>query len=118
MAPNGRARQKTNCCASQVIAIRSRLLNLILAALRGLFAMAVFPHDPAATIPDHIKGLIFDCDGTLVDTMPLHFAAWKEAMAAIHISITQEQFGSFAGMPTVAIIETLARDQHVACDVQ
>ena len=25
-------------------------------------------------------GYIFDCDGTLVDTMPLHYRAWDEAM--------------------------------------
>ena len=24
-----------------------------------------------------IRGLIFDCDGTLVDTMPLHWRAWN-----------------------------------------
>ena len=24
-----------------------------------------------------IKGLIFDCDGTLADTMPLHWRAWQ-----------------------------------------
>jgi len=24
-----------------------------------------------------IKGLIFDCDGTLADTMPLHWWAWN-----------------------------------------
>ncbi len=25
----------------------------------------------------NIKGLIFDCDGTLADTMPLHWHAWQ-----------------------------------------
>lgn len=30
-------------------------------------------------IPENIKGLIFDCDGTLVDTMPLHLIAWRKA---------------------------------------
>jgi beta-phosphoglucomutase-like phosphatase (HAD superfamily) len=28
-------------------------------------------------LPPHIKGLIFDCDGTLADTMPLHWHAWQ-----------------------------------------
>ena len=23
------------------------------------------------------KGLVFDCDGTLADTMPLHWHAWQ-----------------------------------------
>jgi beta-phosphoglucomutase family hydrolase len=80
--------------------------------------MAVFPNDPAATIPEQIKGLIFDCDGTLVDSMPLHYLAWKEAMEEVGIQISEERFYAFAGMPTVAIIETLARQQNVICDAQ
>ncbi|HUZ06787.1 MAG TPA: hypothetical protein VMV89_04795 [Candidatus Paceibacterota bacterium] len=28
-------------------------------------------------LPAHIKGLVFDCDGTLADTMPLHWRAWQ-----------------------------------------
>jgi HAD superfamily hydrolase (TIGR01509 family) len=31
-------------------------------------------------VPDYIKGLIFDCDGTLVDSMPLHMKAWEHAI--------------------------------------
>lgn len=32
-------------------------------------------------VPDHIKALIFDCDGTLVDSMPLHMEAWEKAIS-------------------------------------
>jgi beta-phosphoglucomutase family hydrolase len=80
--------------------------------------MAMFPTDPAAIIPERFKGLIFDCDGTLVDTMPLHFVAWKAAMQAVGITITEEQFYSFSGMPTVTIIQTLAKQQKVICDAR
>jgi HAD superfamily hydrolase (TIGR01509 family) len=31
-------------------------------------------------VPEYIKGLIFDCDGTLVDSMPLHMRAWEHAI--------------------------------------
>jgi HAD superfamily hydrolase (TIGR01509 family) len=31
-------------------------------------------------VPDQIQGLIFDCDGTLVDSMPLHMRAWEFAI--------------------------------------
>jgi HAD superfamily hydrolase (TIGR01509 family) len=31
-------------------------------------------------VPEYIKGLIFDCDGTLVDSMPLHMKAWQHAI--------------------------------------
>ena len=30
-------------------------------------------------VPSHIKGLIFDLDGTVANTMQNHFVAWKEA---------------------------------------
>ena len=80
--------------------------------------MAVFPDDPAAEIPERFRGLIFDCDGTLVDSMPLHHVAWKKAMSALGISVTDEQLYAFAGMPTVAIIERLATEQNVVvCDI-
>ena len=32
-------------------------------------------------VPDHIRALIFDCDGTLVDSMPLHMEAWEHALS-------------------------------------
>src|SRR6266700_7623918 len=80
--------------------------------------MAVFPTDPAATIPQQFKGLIFDCDGTLVDSMPLHYLAWKQAMEAVNIHFSEQRFYSFSGMPTVTIIETLAKEQNVICDAQ
>ena len=80
--------------------------------------MAVFPNDPAATIPERFQGLIFDCDGTLVDTMPLHYLAWKDALQAVGITITEEQFYVFSGMPTVTIAETLANQQNVICDIR
>ncbi len=31
-------------------------------------------------VPTYIQGLIFDCDGTLVDSMPLHMRAWEYAI--------------------------------------
>ena len=80
--------------------------------------MAVFPNDPTATIPERIKGLIFDCDGTLVDSMRIHYSAWKEAMQAVNIEISQERFYSLAGVPTLTIVQTLAQEQNVNCDVQ
>lgn len=33
-------------------------------------------------VPPRVRGLIFDCDGTLADTMPTHWKAWHETFAA------------------------------------
>lgn len=77
---------------------------------------AHFPSQPDAPLPSWVQALIFDCDGTLVDTMPLHYLAWKKAMAGIGIDFHEDRFYQFAGAPTVTIIETLAKEQHITCD--
>jgi HAD superfamily hydrolase (TIGR01509 family) len=33
-------------------------------------------------VPGFIKALIFDCDGTLVDSMPLHMKAWEHVIVS------------------------------------
>ncbi len=59
------------------------------------------------TFSPGIAGIIFDCDGTLADTMPLHLRAWKQAMAELGGTISDEEFWGFAGVPTKTIIELL-----------
>ena len=49
-------------------------------------------------VPAHIKGLIFDCDGTLVDSMPLHMRAWKHAVGKAGTVWDHDFFFSKAGM--------------------
>jgi HAD superfamily hydrolase (TIGR01509 family) len=48
--------------------------------------------------------------------MPLHYLAWKKAMATINISFPEDRFYAFAGSPTVTIIQTLAKEQSINCD--
>ncbi len=61
---------------------------------------------PLATLP---AGAIFDCDGTLVDTMPLHFVAWRKTLDALgHPTIFPEtQFYEWGGTPAKEIMERL-----------
>ena len=62
-------------------------------------------------IPDGpFDAYIFDCDGTLVDSMPLHLEAWREALARHGFpphDFTLEMHHAFAGMPGVAIVSDL-----------
>ena len=37
------------------------------------------------------KGILFDLDGVLIDTMPLHYRAWKELAESLGFSVTQEE---------------------------
>ena len=40
------------------------------------------------------RGLIFDCDGTLVDTMPAHLEAWLETLGGFGFSLDEDRFYS------------------------
>jgi HAD superfamily hydrolase (TIGR01509 family) len=62
---------------------------------------------PMFTIPSHVRGIIFDCDGTLADTMPLHLQSWERSMRELGGNITPEEFWGWAGVPTIRIIEML-----------
>jgi beta-phosphoglucomutase family hydrolase len=53
------------------------------------------------------KGLIFDLDGTLADTMPIHYIAWKNAAATYGIDFTTELFSQLAGIPLYPTVERL-----------
>ncbi len=53
------------------------------------------------------KALIFDLDGTLADTMPVHFMAYKNILVNYGIDFTPELFARLAGIPAVGTIEKL-----------
>jgi beta-phosphoglucomutase family hydrolase len=58
-------------------------------------------------LPDDAKGLIFDCDGTIADTMPLHYRAWVAALCEHGHDFPEALFYEMAGIPSVRIIELL-----------
>lgn len=62
------------------------------------------------------QGVIFDCDGTLVDSMPVHYLAWHRTMSEVGIVFDEERFYALGGMPTHLIIELLGNEQNVDVD--
>lgn len=58
-------------------------------------------------IPTGVKALIFDLDGTVVNTMQNHFEAWRIAVKPYGIDFTADLFRSLTGMPRIATIEKL-----------
>lgn len=50
---------------------------------------------------------IFDCDGTLGDTMPLHYTAWQAALAGYGCDFPEALFYELGGVPTERIVEFL-----------
>jgi beta-phosphoglucomutase family hydrolase len=62
---------------------------------------------------NEIKGLIFDCDGTLADTMPMHWRAWQVIAAKYKLHFPEDRFYSLGGVPSRDILQMLAREQNV-----
>jgi len=62
------------------------------------------------------QGLIFDCDGTLADTMPLHWDAWNEIARQHGFHFPEERFYALAGVPSRHILRTLSEEQGVQLD--
>lgn len=58
-------------------------------------------------IPPHIRGLIFDCDGTIADTMPAHYKAWLEALGEHGVEFPEALFYEMGGVPAARIVEIL-----------
>ncbi|HLH56685.1 MAG TPA: HAD-IA family hydrolase [Verrucomicrobiae bacterium] len=63
-----------------------------------------------------IKGLIFDCDGTLADTMPLHWRAWQAISARHRIHFPIDRFYSLGGVPSRDILKMLSAEQGLGLD--
>lgn len=53
------------------------------------------------------KALIFDLDGTLANTMPIHYIAWKNAAAKYGIDFSIELFMQLAGIPLYPTVDKL-----------
>jgi beta-phosphoglucomutase-like phosphatase (HAD superfamily) len=66
--------------------------------------------------PARIRGLIFDCDGTLADTMPLHWRAWQTILQRHRLNLTEERFYALGGVPSRDILKLLGIEQGVVLD--
>ncbi len=62
------------------------------------------------------KGLIFDCDGTLVDTMPMHYRAWQKIAAKHGLHFPEDRFYALGGVPSRDIAKMLAAEQGIPLD--
>lgn len=63
-----------------------------------------------------IKGIVFDCDGTLADTMPSHWKAWQFVTSKHGIHFPEDRFYSLGGVPTRDILKMLCQEQGKALD--
>jgi len=62
------------------------------------------------------RGIIFDCDGTLADTMPLHWRAWQTVTARHRLHLAEDRFYALGGVPSRDILKLLCQEQKVTLD--
>jgi beta-phosphoglucomutase family hydrolase len=64
------------------------------------------------------KAYLFDCDGTIADSMPLHYVAWKRALREHGCEFPEDVFYAWGGMPAAEIVATLSAQQGLALDAE
>jgi HAD superfamily hydrolase (TIGR01509 family) len=75
--------------------------------------------DPSALAlpPGEFTAFIFDCDGTLADTMPTHYRAWCQALGEQSACFPEALFYELGGTPTARIVELLNERHGLALPV-
>lgn len=53
------------------------------------------------------KALIFDCDGTLADTLPIHFQTWLLSLKAVEVDISKDWYYKHCGMSAGEMLQLL-----------
>jgi beta-phosphoglucomutase-like phosphatase (HAD superfamily) len=64
------------------------------------------------------RAYLFDCDGTIVDSMPLHYVAWKTALDEWNCPFPEELFYAWGGKPVDEILSTLNGMHGLAMPVE
>ena len=67
---------------------------------------------------DKFGAYLFDCDGTIVDSMPLHYLAWKKALSEWKCDFSEGLFYKWGGMPVAEVIATLNRERGLQMPVE
>ncbi|MFC3737939.1 HAD family hydrolase [Paractinoplanes deccanensis] len=60
---------------------------------------------------------LFDCDGTIADSMPIHYKAWQQALGEWGADFPEELFYAWGGRTPVAVIQELNARQGLAMPV-
>jgi HAD superfamily hydrolase (TIGR01509 family) len=64
------------------------------------------------------RAYLFDCDGTIADSMPLHYVAWKKALDEWSCPFEEDLFYAWGGRPPVEIVAALNQMHGLAMPVE
>ena len=71
--------------------------------------------EPASSSPPP-QALIFDFDGTLADTMPLHYRAWRVLMERHGFRFSRDRLYALGGVPSRDILRLIRDEQGLSFD--
>jgi beta-phosphoglucomutase family hydrolase len=66
----------------------------------------------------HFRAYLFDCDGTIADSMPLHYIAWTTAFSEWGCVFDEDLFYEWGGKPAAEVISDLNKLQGLNMPVQ
>lgn len=64
------------------------------------------------------EAYLFDCDGTIANSMPLHYLAWQKALAEWKCEFGEDLFYAWGGRPTAEIVAALNERQGLRMPVE
>lgn len=76
----------------------------------SIFDFIMSPANPIKVDEEELQALIFDCDGTLIDTMPAFWAAWVQTCQIYQLDFNEKRFYAMAGIPVRDIFITLINE--------
>jgi len=62
------------------------------------------------------KALIFDLDGTLSDSLPVHIASWHAVCGKLNCTFDERILVEMTGAPTISFAERIKREQNLDID--
>lgn len=64
-------------------------------------------------IDPRAKALIFDLDGTLSDSLPVHIASWHVVCQQLNCTFDERIIVEMTGAPTISFAERIKKEQHL-----
>jgi HAD superfamily hydrolase (TIGR01509 family) len=64
------------------------------------------------------RAYLFDCDGTIADSMPVHYLAWQQALKEWGAVLPEDRFYAWGGRPVAEIIADLNEQQGLSMPVE
>ncbi len=73
---------------------------------------------PLLLPPGDFQAYLFDCDGTIADSMPLHYTAWSRALGEWGCPFPEHLYYQWGGRPIADIIASLNQQHGLAMPVE